>query len=91
MLFTVTMIKLGKVYGNLMVDLKASNLKLIERSKDIIIKATRCNYERASELLELSKLNVKQAIVMELMSVDLEIAIELLKNNDGRISSIVNP
>ena len=91
MLSTGTMIKLGKVYGNLMVDLKASNQKLIERSKDIIMKATDCTYERASELLELSKLNVKEAIVMELMSVDSITAIELLKNNDGRISSILNP
>ena len=47
MISTATMIKLGKVYGNLMVDLKPKNKKLIERAKRIIMLATDVSYEEA--------------------------------------------
>ena len=50
MLSTASMVGYGKVYGNLMVDVKATNLKLIERSKRIIMMATDCDYETAAKM-----------------------------------------
>ena len=88
MLSTGAMIKLGKVYENLMVDVKTSNLKLIERAKTIIIQATGCSYERAEELLELSKGHVKTAIVMEKGNYDYEEATRQLDAHAGHISSV---
>lgn len=86
MLSTGAMVKLGKVYGNLMVDVKTSNLKLIERARHIIIRATQCSYERATELLELSHNSVKTAIVMELLNTDYDNATNKLNQNEGHIS-----
>ena len=64
MLTTTAMVKLGKVYENMMVDLQLTNAKLVERSKRIIMLATGVPYERAAELLEHSGGHVKTAIVM---------------------------
>ncbi|QIK70021.1 N-acetylmuramic acid 6-phosphate etherase [Erysipelothrix sp. HDW6C] len=83
------MIKYGKVYGNLMVDVKTSNEKLVERAKGIIMKATDVDYDRASYLLEASDNHVKTAIVMQETNRDKEAAIALLDANDGRISNAI--
>lgn len=64
MLSTGAMIGVGKVYQNLMVDVKPSNKKLEERSKRIIMQATDCSYEDASESFIKSDHQVKLAIVM---------------------------
>jgi len=53
------MIKLGKTYGNIMVDLQQTNKKLVERSKNIIMKICNLDYNKASELLLQSNGNVK--------------------------------
>ncbi len=90
MLTTGTMVKLGKVYGNLMVDVKTSNLKLIERARHIVIKATGCSYERAAQLLELSDNSVKVAIVMEILGVDYDVSISLLEKHSGHISRAIS-
>ena len=90
MLTTGTMVKLGKVYGNLMVDVKTSNLKLIERARHIVIKATGCSYERAAQLLELSDNSVKVAIVMEILGVDYDVSINLLEKHNGHISRAIS-
>lgn len=90
MLTTGTMVKLGKVYGNLMVDVKTSNLKLIERARHIVIKATGCSYERAAQLLELSDNSVKVAIVMEILGVDYDVSISLLEKHNGHISRAIS-
>ena len=47
MLTTGSMIKIGKIYGNLMVDVEATNKKLVERQKKIVMEATECNREEA--------------------------------------------
>lgn len=86
MISTGTMIKLGKVYGNLMVDVKATNAKLVERARNIIMNATGCDYNRAADLLELSDQNVKVAIVMEMCNRDYHAAQTLLEENQGRIA-----
>jgi N-acetylmuramic acid 6-phosphate etherase len=85
MLTTTAMIKLGKVYENMMIDLQQNSQKLIERSKKIIMTATDVEYERASELLDASGGHVKAAILMALTGLSLEKSKQLLDKNDGFI------
>lgn len=70
MLSTVSMIGIGKVYQNLMVDVQATNEKLEERSKRIIMAATECSYEEAASYFEAANHKVKVAIVMILTNLD---------------------
>lgn len=64
MLSTTLMIKQGKVYGNLMVDLKASNLKLLERATRTVMSITNADREEAVALLKQADMHVKTAVVM---------------------------
>ncbi len=64
MITTTAMIKRGKVYENLMVDLKATNVKLEDRARRIISTITGCSYEEATDLLAKSDNYVKVALVM---------------------------
>ena len=64
MLSTASMIRLGKVYNNLMVDVKPTNEKLVSRAKDIIVKATGCDKETDEKLFEEADKNPKLAIAM---------------------------
>jgi len=64
MITTTAMIKRGKVYENLMVDLKATNNKLEDRARRIISTITLCSYEEATELLAQADNYVKVALVM---------------------------
>ena len=70
MLSTVTMIKLGKVYGNLMVDVKTSNAKLEERAKNIVMEATGCSREESMAALQEARGNAKLAIFLHLTGAD---------------------
>ena len=63
MLTTGAMIKLGKVFGNLMVDVQATNEKLRDRAKRIVIAATNCSESDAQDALEKNNLNAKDAIL----------------------------
>ncbi len=85
MLTTTAMIKLGKVYENMMVDLQPNSQKLIERSKKIIMMATDENYKKASYFLKKSQGHVKAAILMALTGQDLDSAEECLERNEGFI------
>lgn len=85
MLSTGAMIGSGKVYQNLMVDVKSSNKKLEERSKRIIMQATECTYEKASEIFEAADHQVKLAIVMILTHSDKETAEQKLTEAKGFI------
>ena len=66
MLTTGAMVRLGKVYENMMIDLQMTSQKLVERSKRIVMIATGLSYEEASELLDRSDGHVKTALVMAL-------------------------
>ncbi len=66
MLTTASMIRLGKTFGNLMVDLKASNAKLQSRAVRIVAEATGCSRQEASTLLNQAGQDVKLAILMQL-------------------------
>lgn len=89
MLSTCAMIKLGKVYGNLMVDVKASNQKLIHRCRRIVSEATGVSEEKADEILRQCEYRPKVAIVMLLCQVDGAKAQEMLNAHDGRISGVI--
>lgn len=69
MLSTVAMIRLGRTFGNLMVDLQASNAKLAARSERIVAEATGCSPERAADVLDQADGSVKIAILMELAGI----------------------
>ncbi len=85
MITTTSMIRLGKVYGNMMVDLQMTSIKLQERSKRIVMMVSGLNYNEASEYLEKAGGHVKTALVMILAQVDEKSAKERLKNADGFI------
>ena len=89
MLSTGSMIKLGKVYGNLMVDVKPSNEKLIRRCVTIVCNATGCSDEEATAALEACDYRPKTAIVMVLCGVSAEEAKALLNKADGRVAKVL--
>ena len=89
MLSTGTMIKLGKVYGNLMVDVKPSNEKLIRRCVTIVCAATECSEKVATAALEACGYRPKVAIVMVLCGVTADKARELLNKADGRVAKVL--
>lgn len=89
MISTSTMIKYGKVYSNLMVDLNPSNEKLVARAHSIITTATGVSIERAEKLLKDAKNSVKVAIVMGISDLSYEDAIKALEVHHGRISDVI--
>lgn len=90
MLSTGVMIKMGKVYGNLMVDVKATNEKLVERSKKIICEATGVSIQESEEVLKETDFDVKLAIFMILSNLEKEVAKERLENSNGYIKEALN-
>ncbi len=86
MITTAAMIRIGKVYGNLMVDLTPVNRKLVERSKRLIRQATGCTREEAERAFDASGKKPKLAILMVLLGVDRETAADLSERGGGRIS-----
>jgi len=86
---TGAMIRLGKTYGNLMVDLRASNAKLEDRSQRIVMETTGLAREAAAEVLERADGRVKTAIVMARRGVDREAAEALLAAHAGRLRAVV--
>ena len=90
MITTAVMIKLGKVYGNLMVDLRPTNIKLVNRAVRIVMHATGLNECEAKKYLDLSGLNPKVAIVMYKTQTDKDMALSLLSQNMGFVTRAVN-
>ena len=86
MLSTAAMIKLGKVYGNLMVDVRATNKKLVERAKKIVCEATGVDREVAEKVLKETNYDVKLSILMILTGLDINEAKEKLSQNKGYIA-----
>jgi N-acetylmuramic acid 6-phosphate etherase len=89
MLTTTAMVKLGKVYENMMVDLQLTNRKLVERAKRIVALATGVSYERASEILEQSGGHVKTAIVMAAAGVSPDEARKRITQSGGTVRSAI--
>ncbi|MBO0449419.1 N-acetylmuramic acid 6-phosphate etherase [Enterococcus sp. MJM12] len=90
MISTISMIGIGKVYNNLMVDVKATNEKLVERSKRIIMQATEVDYQTAARFFTAADENVKLAIVMILTDSNKETAAEKLVAADGFVKQTLN-
>jgi N-acetylmuramic acid 6-phosphate etherase len=86
---TGAMIRRGKIYGNLMVDLRAWNEKLRDRSERIVIETTGLDRARARAAIDAADGQVKLAIVMVRRGVDRAEAERLLREHDGRLRDIV--
>lgn len=85
MFTTGAMIRLGKIYENVMVDLQLTNKKLEERAKRIVMRLADVDYEEATGLLDRADYHVKTALLMALTNLTPEEAQKLLKQNDGFI------
>lgn len=85
MITTGAMIRLGKTYGNLMVDLRATNNKLKDRSERIVVEVTGVSREDARELIEAADKSVKTAIVMQKLKADRDTALRVLEDAGGMI------
>jgi N-acetylmuramic acid 6-phosphate etherase len=88
-LTTGAMIRLGKIYGNLMVDLRAWNDKLVDRSQRILMETTGLGRDESRAVLDAAGGSVKTAIVMARRAVCREEAERLLREHAGRLRSIV--
>lgn len=88
-LTTAAMVRMGKTYGNIMVDLKQTNEKLKERSKKTIMSICDVDYDMASQLLHNSGNHVKTAIVMSMLNCSTEEATQKLNASNGFIKKAV--
>ncbi|WP_182033046.1 N-acetylmuramic acid 6-phosphate etherase [Vibrio diabolicus] len=89
MLTTASMIRLGKSYQNLMVDVKATNAKLVARAARIVMQATDCTNQEAKTALKETDYDAKLAILMILTGLDKESATEQLKAKQGYLRKVV--
>ncbi|HHF2940012.1 TPA: N-acetylmuramic acid 6-phosphate etherase [Vibrio diabolicus] len=89
MLTTASMIRLGKSYQNLMVDVKATNAKLVARAARIVMQATDCTNQEAKTALKETDYDAKLAILMILTGLDKESATEQLKAKQGYLREVV--
>ncbi len=89
MLTTTAMIRLGKVYGNMMVDLQMNSKKLEERSKRTVMTVTGVDYDMAVKVLNEAKGHVKTALVMILKGVDREEALRRLQLANGFVRGAI--
>jgi N-acetylmuramic acid 6-phosphate etherase len=85
MLSTAVMVKLGHVYGNLMVNVQPTNQKLEDRARRIIQEATGVTYQQAAELLDQAGRSVRTAIVMQKQGISRQEAETLLAHAKGKI------
>lgn len=90
MITTAAMIRLGKVYENMMIDLQMTNQKLKERAKRVVMTITNVSYEEAAEFLERADGHVKTALVMIKARVSKADAQERLKKADGFVRAAID-
>ena len=90
MLSTGTMIRLGKVYGNLMIDVRVTNRKLAERAVRLVQQLTGVDDATARQLLAQSNNNVKAAVVMQRLGLDCETALRRLNDTAGQLRSVID-
>ena len=90
MISTATMVSMGKVYGNLMVDLMAVNKKLVDRGTRIIQQVTGQDYDSSQNALMKANKSVKTAIVMIKKNCDLDEAIEKINAADGILNRVID-
>ena len=90
MISTASMVGIGKVYSNYMVDMKASNYKLEERAKRIVMDTTSCSAEEAVRALHEADQSIKTAIVMILLGVSRDEAEERLRQENGFVRKCID-
>lgn len=91
MISTTAMLQLGKAWGNLMVDLNATNAKLLDRSIRIVSSQARISREEAAEVLTKAEGRVKPALIMAIQGCDLEEALMQLERSDQKLRPILGP
>ena len=84
------MIRYGKVYENLMVDVQPTNEKLVQRAVGIIAKCVHCDHQQAKTLLEESHNDVKIAVIMGVGKIGYQEAKNLLSHNGGNVHEAIN-
>lgn len=89
MLSTGAMVRIGKTYGNFMVDMRPTNDKLVDRARRIVAAATGSDEETAAEALTAAGGRTKVAVVMLLAGVDAALAEQLLERSSGSVSAAV--
>ncbi len=89
MISTLSMIRIGKVYKNYMVDVKMTNEKLKTRAVNIVMSVTDCSKEQAQKALEMAQGQVRNAIVMILLGCSKEEAEAALEQAGGQIQKLV--
>ena len=90
MITTTAMIRLGKVYENMMIDLQMTNLKLRERAKRIVMTITGISYDETEDYLKKSDFHVKSALVMIKANVSLNEAKARLKRANGFVRAAID-
>jgi N-acetylmuramic acid 6-phosphate etherase len=91
MITTMSMVRLGKTYGNLMVDLNSyACRKLVDRATRVIAEITGRSYEKSQALLRDARGNVKTAIVMDVMKLTRTQAAQILAKHNGRVRDALN-
>jgi N-acetylmuramic acid 6-phosphate etherase len=90
MITTGAMIRLGKTFGNLMVDLRATNAKLADRSERIVAEVCGVTREQSRALLGLANGSVKLAIVMQALGVSADEATKRLADGGGVIRRVID-
>jgi N-acetylmuramic acid 6-phosphate etherase len=89
MLTTTAMVRMGKVYENMMIDLQMTNKKLVERSKRIVMTITGISYDEAADYLEKAGGHVKTALVMILANVNADEAKVRIEKADGFVRKAI--
>ena len=89
MITTTAMIRLGKVYENMMIDLQMTNQKLRERAKRVVMTITGVSYEQAADYLEKAGWHVKTALVMIKAGVTRKEAVERLGKSHGFVRAAI--
>lgn len=90
MISTVSMIGIGKVYENLMVDVRQTNRKLVTRAENIVMEAVGCQREEARAVLQEAEGEAKLAITKMLLGCDIETAKECLEKAGGKVKTAVS-
>lgn len=90
MLSTASMIRTGKVFHNLMVDVRPSNAKLVDRARRIVSAATGADAETAAAAIDRAGGHAKTAVVMLLVDCDFPHAVERLRRADGSVRAAID-
>ncbi|WP_320667727.1 N-acetylmuramic acid 6-phosphate etherase [Prochlorococcus sp. MIT 1307] len=90
MISTILMVKLGKVYGNKMIDVAVKNSKLMDRALRILADLADINRKEGAELLEISNGSVKLSLLMALGNLDIDNAQNILKANNYSLREALN-